>query len=398
MEYCKKRGRAYVTCGITMPLVSLSGQALAAEGEIEIAVPSVGPVKFMVVAHMRHDIILGWDQLHRYTWSVIDNHEKLTLRWGRARFEIDYVNESPAGVEVAHVDAGFLTSALARHLAVFGQPGQLPFLGLPELTIKTEKGVVVHQRPYRTALNKRAIIDAEIDKMLEMGIIRPSSSPFASPVTLVPKKDGTTRFCIDYRALNAVTVKDRYPLPLVQDIFDQVGGSAVFSTMDMRSGYWQLPVAPESIHKTAFVCHRGQYEFLRLPFGLANAPSVYQRAMNHVLEEYLGKFVLVFLDDIVIYSPDEETHLKHVNLVLQKLEAAGLTVKDSKCQWAKSNINLLGYVISENGISPQPEKTRAIAELTAPQDITELRRFLGMTGYYRQLIPNYARTAGMGTI
>ena len=229
--------------------------------------------------------------------------------------------------------------------------------------------------------------------MLQLGVIRPSHSPWASPVTLVPKKDGGTRFCIDYRQLNAVTIKDRYPLPLIQDIFDQLGGSKLFSTLDMRSGFWQLPMSPESIEKTAFVCHRGLFECSRLPFGLANAPSVYQRAMNKVLGDFIGKFVMVFIDDIVIYSNSESDHKAHVEQVLQRLEEAGLTLKDSKCHWAQSQIDLLGYVVSAQGVSAQPAKTSAIRALAPPENVSELRRFLGMTGYYRQLIPDYARKA-----
>jgi hypothetical protein len=219
------------------------------------------------------------------------------MEWGAAQLP---VLSMVVDNEAESVDAGCLNDILQRHRSVFGEPGKLPEADLPPVRIETEPGKLVTQRPYRTALAKRELIEQEVDKMLQLGVIRPSHSPWASAVTLVPTKDGSTRFCIDYRQLNSVTIKDRYPLPLIQDIFDQLGGSKLFSTLDMRSGFWQLPMSPESIEKTAFVCHRGQFECPRLPFGLANAPSVYQRAMNKVLGDFIGKFIMVFIDDIVI--------------------------------------------------------------------------------------------------
>jgi hypothetical protein len=240
---------------------------------------------------------------------------------------------------------------------------------------------------------KRNIIDDEVDKMLDLGVIQPSCSPWASPVTMVPKRDGTWRFCVDYRLLNSHTVKDKHPLPLVSDIFDSMAGSTVFSTVDMKSGFWQLPVEPDSVAKTAFVCHRGQFEFLRMPFGLANAPSTYQRAMNTILAPFIGDFVQVFIDDVVIYSRTAAEHRKHVAQVLAAIQESKLTVKQSKCLWAQTSIPLLGYMVSEEGIASQPSKTSAIRDLAAPADLHDLRRFLGMTGYYRQLIEGYATIA-----
>ena len=387
-EIMYKRGRPFILTKCNLALVTLSGDRLNVEGCLEALVPEVGLVKFVVVKNMAHEAILGWDQMSRYGWSLDSTNEM--MKWGSTYFSI--VSPTDA-YEAAVIDAGCLTDIISKHRKVFGEAGKLPVADLPQVTITTEAGALVAQRPYRTALAKRTIIETEIDKMLELGIIRPSQSPWASPVCLVPKKDGTTRFCIDYRQLNAVTVKDRYPLPLIQDIFDQLGGSKLYSSLDMRSGYWQLPMAEASIEKTAFVCHRGQFEFVRLPFGLANAPSVYQRAMNKVLGKFIGKFVMVFIDDIVIYSKNKHDHRRHVEQVLQTLADAGLTLKDSKCHWAQTKIDLLGYVVSAQGVSAQSSKTSAIKALAPPNDVSELRRFLGMTGYYRQLIPEYARKA-----
>ena len=163
------------------------------------------------------------------------------------------------------------------------------------------EGPPVKQKPYRQALTKRHIVNEEIDKLLEAGVIRPSSSPYASPITLQGKKDGGIRFCVHWRKLNAMTVKDAYPLPNIQDIFDTLGGSVYFSTLDLRSGYWQVPLDEDSIPKTAFVCQRGLFEFTRLGMGLCNSGSQFQRIMNTVLSEHLGTICLIYLDDIVVF-------------------------------------------------------------------------------------------------
>jgi IS1 family transposase len=229
--------------------------------------------------------------------------------------------------------------------------------------------------------------------MLAEGVIRPSSSNYASPVTLVPKKDGSTLFCVDYRRLNDITIKDQYPLPLIQDIFDHLGGSTIFSTIDLKSGYWQIPVAEEHIHKTAFRCHRGLFEFTKMPFGLANAPAIFQRVMDKVLASYIGKFALVYLDDIVIYSRNKDEHLDHIQAVFDKIYEAGLRLKPQKCVFGLKEVKLLGYVVSGDGIRADEAKSQAIADLKPPTTIKGVRSFLGMTGYYRQCMPDYARVA-----
>ena len=249
------------------------------------------------------------------------------------------------------------------------------------------------QKAYRTPLNKRCIVEEAIEEMLDDGVIRPSCSPWASPITLVPKKDNTTRFCVDYRRLNAVTEKDTYPLPIIQDIFDQVGGSAVFSTLDLKAGYWQLPVAEEDVYKTAFRCHLGLYEFLKMPFGLANAPAVFQRTMDKILSGLVGYCVFVYLDDIVVYSRNMEDHEHHLQLVFDRLRDAGLRLKPTKCAFGLEEVKLLGYIVGTQGIRTDPEKVTAIANLKPPKTVNEVRSFLGMTGYYRSCVPDYAKTA-----
>ena len=246
---------------------------------------------------------------------------------------------------------------------------------------------------YRTPLHKRKLVDDAIDEMLKQHIIIPNISSWAAPVTLIPKKDGTTRFCVDYRKLNDVTVKDQYPIRNIKTIFDSLGGSTVFSALDLRSGYHQIRLDQETIPKTAFRCHRGLFEFLKMPFGLATAPRWFQRIMDTVLEGLIGTICLVYLDDIVVFSPNEEDHLKHLQQVCDRIRSAGLRLKPTKCHIGLKQINLLGHVVNADGISSDPEKVQAIQLLPTPTNIKQVRCFLGMTGYYRDLIPNYADLA-----
>ena len=262
--------------------------------------------------------------------------------------------------------------------------------GLTELRIKT-RGAPICQKEYRTPLSKCKLIDAAIREMLEDGVIRPSSSPWASPVTLVPKKDGSIRFCVD-KKLNSKAEKDTCPLHLIQDIFDQVRGSRIYSTMDLKAGYWQLPVVEADIPKTAFRCHWRLFGFVRMPFGLANAPAVFQRVMDKLLSGLVGKCVLVYRDDIVVYSNSAEDHEKHLQLV-DVLWQAGLRLKPTKCHFGLSEVKLLGYILNGEGIQTDPEKVAAINNLATPTSVSEVRSFLGMSGYHRQCIQDYAQVA-----
>ena len=235
-------------------------------------------------------------------------------------------------------------------------------------------GDPVYQRPYLAALTKRQVIEDRVDEMLPDGVIEPSSSPWASLVTLVPKCGGQWRFCVDYRGLNERTKKDRFPLPQVQDVFDNTGKGCIFSTLDLKSGYWQFPVTAEDQEKTAFICHQGQFSYKRVSFGLANAPAHFQRTMSRVFAPLLGVCALVYIDDIIVYSRSKAEHVQHLRQVFELLQVHGLQ-QDAR------------------GIAPLPGKTRAITDLPPPKSVSEIRRFLGMTNYYRQCVPDYAKVA-----
>ena len=312
----KSEGRPFLLARTMAKVTSATGHSLGIMGTLEVKVSGVGVISFHVMKEpTNHQCIIGWDMLQKHGFQI----DSSNLLWGQQVFPYQkFTSHAVAPIDPSNQSA--LDKLLAKYKDVFGEPGTLKQAKVPPLEIITT-GPPRNQRPYRTPLSKRADIEEEIKKMLALGVIRPSASPWASPVTLVPKKTGDLRFCIDYRfSLNNVTVKNRYPLPHIQDIFDQLKGATVFSTLDCRSGYWQVGVAPDSIPKTAFICHAGHFEFVRMPFGLCNAPAHYQSIMNQVLTKHIGVRCCVFLDDLVVYSKDAESHLKDLEMVLSDLQ------------------------------------------------------------------------------
>ena len=238
-----------------------------------------------------------------------------------------------------------------------------------------------------------AELKKQIEELLEKGFIRPSVSLWGAPVLFVKKKDGSLRLCIDYRELNKVTVKNKYPLPRIDDLLDQLSGSSIFSKIDLRSGYHQLRVRAEDVPKTAFRTRYGHYEFLVMPFGLTNAPAVFMDYMNRIFRQYLDQFVVVFIDDILIYSKSREEHEVHLRIVLSILREKQLFAKMSKCEFWLSEVKFLGHVISQEGVSVDPSKVEAVLNWKRPETVTEIRSFLGLTGYYRRFIKNFSRIA-----
>ncbi|GKA49364.1 putative nucleotidyltransferase, ribonuclease H [Tanacetum coccineum] len=366
------------------------------------------------------DVILGMDWLasHRAT---IDCYARTVIFGNVRQPEFVYHGSSPlksvklisamkARTLISHGCQGFLASVMdtslespnIENLSVVREfadvfPDELP--GLPpareiEFGIELIPGAEpISKAPYRMAPVELKELKEQLQEMLENGFIRPSVSPWGAPVLFVKKKDGSMRLCIDYRELNRITIRNRYPLPRIDDLFDQLQGAKYFSKIDLRSGYHQLRVREQDISKTAFRTRYGHYEFLVMPFGLTNAPAVFMDLMNRIFHEYLDKFVIVFIDDILVYSKSEEEHERHLRIVLEILRQKKLYAKFSKCEFWLQQVAFLGHIVSADGIIMDPSKVEAITKWPRPTTVTEVRSFLGLAGYYRRFVEGFSRLA-----
>lgn len=275
-------------------------------------------------------------------------------------------------------------------------PEELP-PGLPpsrevDHRIELLPGSVPPSRPtYRLSASELIELKKQLEELTKAGFIQPSKSPFGAPILFVKKKDGTMRMCIDYRALNNITIKNSYPLPRVDELFDRLQGAKYFSKIDLRSGYHQIRIQPEDVPKTAFRTRYGHYEFLVLPFGLTNAPGTFMHLMHQSFRRFLDDFVLVFLDDILIFSNTLEEHEKHVKQVLEVLRKEKLYAKESKCEFFKEEVEFLGHIVGRNGIRMMQDKVQAVNEWPTPTRVTDIRAFLGTAGYYRKFIKDFSK-------
>ncbi|KAL0554254.1 hypothetical protein IC582_008171 [Cucumis melo] len=387
--------------------------------QIEIA-GHVIEVTLIVLDMLDFDVILGMDWLAANHASIDCSRKEVTFNPpSMASFKFKgggskslpqvisairaskLLSQGTWGILASVVDTREVNVSLSSEPVVRDYPDVFPeeLPGLPphrevEFAIELEPGTVpISRAPYRMAPAELKELKVQLQELLDKGFIRPSVSPWGAPVLFVKKKDGSMRLCIDYRELNKVTVKNRYPLPRIDDLFDQLQGATVFSKIDLRSGYHQLRIKDEDVPKTAFRSRYGHYEFIVMSFGLTNAPAVFMDLMNRVFREFLDTFVIVFIDDILIYSKTEAEHEEHLRMVLQTLRDNKLYAKFSKCEFWLKQVSFLGHVVSKAGVSVDPAKIEAVTGWTRPSTVSEVRSFLGLADYYRRFVENFSRIA-----
>lgn len=344
-----------------------------------------------------YDMILGLDWLASFSpmqvhweqkWLSIPYEESTAVLIGEASalpvgsvIQLCLVQDESVDVSKPVVPPA-LQSLLSEYTHLFEPPTGLPPTRACDHSIPLISGAQpVFVRPYRYAPLLKPEIERQVQEMLQQGIIQKSSSAFASPVLLVKKKDQSWHFCVDYRQLNAITVKGKYPVPIIEELLDELQGASWFTSLDLQASFHQIRMKPGEEYKTAFQTHFGQFEFRVMSFGLTGAPGSFQDAMNTTLQPYLRKFVLVFFDDILIYSATLEQHLQHIRLVFDLLARDQWKLKLTKCSFAQSQISYLGHTISAAGVGTDPAKLDAILHWPTPSSVKELRSFLGLAGY-----------------
>ncbi|UYV81543.1 hypothetical protein LAZ67_20001490, partial [Cordylochernes scorpioides] len=305
--------------------------------------------------------------------------------------EEDKVTEIQINEDLTLSQKNELRQVLSKYSDLFSS--KLGKTNLAKHRIETENAKPIKHKPYRVSPKERDIIKEQIQDMLQEGVIRESSSPWAFPVILVRKRDGNWRFCVDYRKLNSITVKDVYPIPRIDDVMDTLQGSRYFTAIDLRSGYWQVEIEEQDKKKTAFTTSHGLYEFNVMPFGLCNAPATFERIMDNVLKNIKWKFCLCYLDDVVIYSPDFTTHLGRIEAVLKCFRESNLRLNGKKCRFGFEEIEILGHVTSKHGIKPADHNVKAIRDFPRPSKTKEIQSFIGLCSYYRKFIKNFSRIA-----
>lgn len=355
------------------------------------------------------DLVLGMDWLEHFSpmhvhwqqkWLCIPYQGVQVMLHGCASAQsteillhITPIDLSDSTPEECSLDPA-IASLLSKFDSVFSKPTSLPPVRACDHSVPLVQGASpVYIRPYRYSPSLKDEIERQISEMLHSGIIRPSSSTVSSLVLLVRKKDGSFRFCVDYRYLNALTVKWKFPIPVFDQLMDELAGASWFSTLDLLLGYHQIRLKPREEFKTTFQTHHGQFKFLLMAFGLCEAPATFQGAMNTTLAPLLRKCVIVFFDDILIYSAMFEDHLTHLQQVLSLLQKEYWFVKRSKCKFAQREISYLGHVISDKGVATDNTKVDDVLSWPTPMNIKEVRSFLGLAGYYRKFVKHFAMLA-----
>lgn len=367
--------------------------------------PQTTNLKFFILPTLKsfHGII-GNDSLKRLNAIIYTAESYMTLLNAIKVPIKQHLSQSVNSINVrtAHLtetQTSKLYNVLRAYPSLFSEPDEkLTYSTVIKGEIRTINNDPVYSKTYPYPMALKPIVEKEIEKLLRDGIIRPSRSPYNAPVWVVAKKPDASgekkfRLVIDYRKLNSVTIPDRYPIPEINEVLANLGRNKWFSIIDLKSGFHQIPLKESDVEKTAFSVNHGKYEFTRLPFGLKNAPSIFQRALDDILRAHIGIRCYVYIDDIIIFGATEDEHLENIALVFDTLEKANMKVQMDKCEFIQKSVEFLGFIVSQDGIRTNPKKVQAIVDFQTPKNLKELRSFLGLSGYYRRFIRDYAKLA-----
>jgi len=391
-------------CNLRYP----TGEKVLVEFQVEIKV-EIGKHSILIpmfVAKINDDCLLGADFLRRIgLQNIFDREFNESGLSEKEIFNCSRIEDSPivpsilkelfennsANLEIAQrkIFADFLNN----FHDVFSGEIMAGNCDIVEHVINVKDSSPIKQVPRRIPIQMRKEVDKILEDMRTQGVIEESQSPWVSPAVMVRKKDGTLRFCVDYRKLNNVTVKDSYSLPIIDDILDQLSGNFWFSTLDLKSGYWQLKVRPKDKEKTAFSIGRGLWQFTVMPFGLCNAPATFERLMEKVLHGMLSKKCLVYLDDVIIFGRSFDEMLENLKMVFSRFREVNLKINPKKCSFFQNEVKYLGHIISEEGITTDPEKIAAVRDWPTPHTKKQLRSFLGFCSYYRKFVKGFSSLA-----
>lgn len=368
------------------------------------------------------DIILGMDWLESFDHTKIDwSSRSMYATLGNVTYKLTHdippiklhMSSKQAMKEVRRNKKAFLCIVDATHVIpsegqdveISRLQKQFPNVFRKDLfdsvpsrefkhTISLEPGSKPVGRPaYRFSPQERKTLEETLRDLLTKGLIRPSKSPYGAPVLFAPKPDGSLRFCVDYRLLNKQTIKDRFPLPRIDALLDAMQGATCFSTLDLLSGYWQVEIEAGDMYKTGFNTPYGHYEWIALPMGLCNAPATFMRIMNTIFADVIEKYVVVYLDDIMVFSKTPEEHAMHLEEVLRRLDENKFIIKESKCKFYKEEVEFLGFLVNSQGLRPSPKKIECIRSWRSPTNIAGVRSFLGLASFYRRFIKGFSLIA-----
>lgn len=345
--------------------------------------------------HANIPFFMNIEEENYYNNSFKDNPIEVFFKETDSINLLDYIKTSHMNYE----EKLAMSKIILSHKKIFYKDGDhLPATSYVMHSINTKNDIPIYSKMYRYPHVHKKEVDKQIAEMLENKIIIRSNSPYNAPLWIVPKKVDNSgsqkwRIVIDYRKLNDNTIEDRFPIPNIEDIFEKLGRSIYFTTLDLAKGFHQIRVDPKDRPKTAFSTATGHFEFSRMPFGLKNAPATFQRLINDVLSEYINKICVVYMDDILIFSGSLQEHVVSINKIFKKLIDANLKVQIDKCSFFTRETKFLGHVITEEGIKPNPAKVEAILKLDIPKTQKQIKSFLGITGYYRKFIRDYAKVA-----